>query len=190
MDKSKLAGPIIYTPVDTRDGYWTWTSTGFAIGSRKDAGAFHGRRLTGTLDTATPVMILPESVAREYYSHVEGARYDEDRGGWVFACDAQLPDFTFGVGGDAAGGAGSSSSSSSITVPGSYLNTGPADMEAAAGTGAAAYAGGREKICAGGIQTLGEYVVFGAVALKAGVVVFDASKGGERLGWANKTLDV
>lgn len=176
IDSSKLAGPVVYTPVDTRDGYWTWTSTGYAIGSGENATSFRGQKLTGTLDTGTPMLLLPKCIVREYYSRVQGARYDGKQGGWVFACDAALPDFTFGV------------EEQVITIPGLYLNTGPVDGEDDEDGEAAGDLAGQ--VCGGGIQSLGGYVVFGAVALKAGVVVLDAQEGIERLGWANKTLVV
>jgi aspergillopepsin I len=131
-------------------------------------------------------MVLPEYVVREYYSRVDGARYDRGQGGWVFACDVTLPDFAFGVGGDGAGNGESDSGEGQhvITIPGWYLNTGPVEDDGMAVDGTST--GGQ--ICGGGIQSLGGHVVSGAVALKAGIAVFDARKDGERLGWANKTL--
>lgn len=113
------------------------------------------------LDTGTTISILPDDIVKQYYAQVPGASYSRKEQGWVFGCDAPLPDFTFGV------------EAATITIPGAYVNVSAAD-------------GGQGK-CVGGIQSGDRnLVVFGAVALKAGVAVFDA--GQMRIGWANKTL--
>lgn len=154
--------PLTYTPVDSSAGYWTWTSTGYAIGP--SSSSFTSRPMTGTVDTGTTIIMLPNDVVADYYAAVPGAAYSSADQAYVFACDAVLPDFTFGV------------EQATVTVPGRYLN-------------ASVAVGGKSR-CAGGIQGggVGNLVIFGAPALEAAVVVFDA--GNLRLGWANKTLEV
>ncbi|OAR00818.1 hypothetical protein LLEC1_04837 [Akanthomyces lecanii] len=154
----KAVGPVTYTAVDASAGYWTWTSPGYAVGKQP----FKARKLTGTLDTGTTIMMLPADVVEDYYAGVPGTTYSAVEHGYVFDCGAMLPDFTFGVAPDAT-----------ITVPGAYIKGYGADS-----------APGK---CIGTIQSgAGDMVVFGAPALKAGVAVFDA--GNTRIGWANKTL--
>ncbi|KAG8411663.1 hypothetical protein J3459_016327 [Metarhizium acridum] len=81
-------------------------------------------------------------------------------GGYVFDCSSELPDFSFGVG------------QAKITIPGSIINYAPTQE------------GG--STCYGGIQGSGQIGqnIFGDIALKAALVVFDA--GNNRLGWAPK----
>lgn len=103
--------------------------------------------------------MIDDAIVEDYYSRVSGAKLDNDQGGYTFPCSAKLPDFIFGV------------ESSSITIPGALVNYAPIDE-----TG---------QTCFGGLQSNGGSLnIFGDVALKAAVVVFDA--GQTRLGWAQK----
>lgn len=116
--------------------------------------------ITGIADTGTTLLMLPEAVVTAYYDQVDGAEMSQQEGGYVFSCDATLPDFSFNVG------------EGSISVPGTYINFEPVS------TGSST--------CYGGIQSdagIG-MAIFGDVALKAALVVFDS--GNNRLGWAAK----
>lgn len=116
--------------------------------------------ITGIADTGTTLLMLPDAVVSAYYSQVSGASDSQQEGGYVFSCDATLPDFSFNVG------------EGEITVPGSYINFQPVS------TGSST--------CYGGIQSdsgIG-MAIFGDIALKAALVVFDS--GNSRLGWAAK----
>lgn len=118
--------------------------------------------ILGIADTGTTLLMLPDEVVSAYYSQVDGAEDSEQEGGYVFSCDATLPDFTIGVG------------EGSITIPGSYINWAALDS-----TG---------ETCYGGLQSddsIG-FSIFGDIALKAAYVVFDGAQG--RVGWAAKTL--
>jgi aspergillopepsin I len=149
---------MAYTPVDNSDGFWTFTSSGYGIGTDN----FSATRIVGIADTGTTLLLLPSSVVKAYYSRVTGAKNDRTQGGYVFPCNAKLPTFTFGVG------------ESRIAIPGSYANFAP--LEDGSST------------CFGGIQddTGIGFSIFGDVALKAAFVVFDA--GETQLGWASKKL--
>ncbi|OAA35184.1 secreted aspartic proteinase precursor [Metarhizium rileyi] len=156
IDKSEHTGDITYTAVDNSQGFWGFTSSGYAVGG----GHTNGDAISGIADTGTTLLLLDDDVVSAYYSQVSGAQYDGSQGGYTFSCDADLPDFTFGI------------ESSSITIPGAYMNYAPTDSS--------------EVSCFGGIQ--GNYGIgvniFGDIALKAALVVFDA--GNLRLGWAAK----
>lgn len=117
--------------------------------------------ITGIADTGTTLLMLPEEVVSAYYSQVDGAQDSEQEGGYVFSCDATLPDFTFAVG------------DGQITVPGKYINWSPVDTS--------------NQTCYGGLQSDADIgiSIFGDIALKAAFVVFDG--GNKRLGWAAKT---
>lgn len=116
--------------------------------------------ITGIADTGTTLLMLPDAVVSAYYEQVSGAQDSTQEGGYVFSCDATLPDFSFNVG------------DGEITIPGTYINFQPIS------TGSST--------CYGGIQSdsgIG-MAIFGDIALKAALVVFDS--GNSRLGWAAK----
>lgn len=117
--------------------------------------------ITGIADTGTTLLMLDDSIVSDYYSQVSGAEDSEEEGGYVFSCDATLPDFSFNVG------------SGNITVPGSYINWAAVDTT--------------NTTCYGGLQSDSSigFSIFGDIALKAAYVVFDGAEG--RVGWAAKT---
>ncbi|KAG5993310.1 hypothetical protein E4U43_003538 [Claviceps pusilla] len=157
IDPADHNGPIAYSPVNTTGGYWTWTSTGYAVGSKP----FHKTPIINIADTGSSLMTVPGKIASAYYDTIPGARYEFLQGGFIFPCDAKLPDFTFGI-----------DDKTRITIPGSLLNYAPAEG----------------KDCYGGIQSsaFAGINIFGDVALKAALVVFDGGK--TRIGWAPKQL--
>ncbi|KND90046.1 Endothiapepsin [Tolypocladium ophioglossoides CBS 100239] len=156
IDNSEYKGSITYTPVDSSQGFWGWTATGYSVGQ----GALNGQSITGIADTGTTLLLLPNTVVSDYYSQVDGASYDSSQGGYTFSCGTTLPDFTFGV------------ESSTITVPGLYMNYAPTDNSGVT--------------CFGGIQSSDGIgiSIFGDVALKSAFVVFDG--GNVQLGLASK----
>lgn len=162
IDEKAYTGDITYVPVDSSQGFWTFTTSGYSVGS--SSGGLKGSKYDGIADTGTTLLLLPSEVVKAYYNEVDGAQYDQSQGGYTFSCDAKLPDFVFGLGSDGA----------SVTVPGDYINFAPVTE------------GGRD--CFGGIQEdsgIG-FAIYGDVALKAAFVVFDGGK--EQLGWAAKEL--
>ena len=172
IDDKEHSGDIAYTPVDSSQGFWGFEAKGYAIGD----GDLSGSSINGIADTGTTLLLLDDDVVDAYYKQVDGAQNDQQQGGYVFDCSAKLPDFSFGVG------------SSKITVPGSLINFAPADSGSGSSSG-----GGGEKdkrasgSCFGGLQSNGGIgqSIFGDVALKAALVVFDA--GNNQLGWAPKS---
>ncbi|KAL2195550.1 aspartic peptidase domain-containing protein [Corynascus similis CBS 632.67] len=160
IDHGAYTGTITYTSVDSSDGFWAWTSPGYAVGS----GSFKSTTIQGIADTGTSLLLLPSSVVSAYYGQVSGARYDSIQGGYTLPCSGTVPDFAFGVG----------DNNTTITVPGDYVRYAATDS-----TGLT---------CFGGIQAdtgIG-FSIYGDVALKAAFVVFDGGK--QQLGWAPKPL--
>jgi hypothetical protein len=141
------ASNVLYAPVDNSQGFWQF-STSSDIGGQFSAIA----------DTGTTLLLGSDDLVSAYYANVQGARQDQQQGGYVFDCSSDLPDFTFTVG------------EGQITVPGSLINYGAAS--------------GSE--CFGGIQSSGglPFAIFGDIALKAAYVVFDS--GNTQVGWAQK----
>jgi aspergillopepsin I len=158
IDTSLYTGTLESVDVDSKAGYWTFTASGYGVGSA----AITTGNITGIADTGTSLLMLPTSVVQAYYAEVEGAQNVASAGGWIFSCSAALPDFQFVVG------------AVTITIPGKYINYAPTDH-----TG---------QSCFGGLQDRGPpgINVFGDVALKSAFVVFDGSK--PSLGWATKNL--
>ncbi|CAK7229788.1 hypothetical protein SCUCBS95973_007346 [Sporothrix curviconia] len=160
INSSLYTGSITYVPVDTNPGYWTWTSSGYAVGTA----AFSSTSISGIADTGTTLLYLPAAIIKAYYAKVSGSSNSNTYGGYVFSCSATLPTFTFGVG------------SSRITIPGNYLNYAPVE------TGSST--------CFGGLQDSSDIGIniFGDVALKSAFVVFNGASS-PTLGWASKILD-
>jgi hypothetical protein len=159
IDSSKYTGSITYVSVNTSPGYWTWTSSGYKIGS----GSFTSTSITGIADTGTTLLYLSSSIVTNYYRQVSGSSNSRTYGGYVYPCSATLPSFTFGVG------------SARITIPGTFMNYGPVE------TGSSTCFGGLQSSSGIGIN------IFGDVALKAAYVVFNGASP-PTLGWASKSL--
>lgn len=107
-------------------------------------------------DTGTTLVLLDDDVVEAYYNEINSAQYDNSQGGYVFDCDADVPDFAITVGDYTA------------TIPGDYIN----------------FASAGSNTCYGGIQSnsgIG-FSIFGDVFLKSQYVVFDAS--GPQIGFA------
>ncbi|CAK7231860.1 hypothetical protein SBRCBS47491_008072 [Sporothrix bragantina] len=159
INSSLYTGDITYVPVNTNPGYWTFTSSGYGVGSS----SFVSSSLSGIADTGTTLLYLPLTIVKAYYKQVSGSSNSNTYGGYVFPCSATLPTFTFGVG------------SARITIPGTYMNYGPVS------TGSST--------CFGGLQDSSDIGIniFGDVALKSAFVVFNGASS-PTLGWASKKL--
>ncbi|KAL2265122.1 hypothetical protein VTJ83DRAFT_6222 [Remersonia thermophila] len=160
IDETKYTGEITYLPVQTDPGYWTFTSSGYAVGD----GAFHPASIVGIADTGTSLTYLPAEVVTSYWGQVDGAVDSDYYGGYVFPCSSKLPSFTFGVG------------PANITIPASYINY----AQITEGS----------PVCFGGLQSsswLGVNI-WGDVALKAAFVVFNGANP-PTIGWAKKPLE-
>lgn len=146
-------------PVNTNPGYWTWTSSGYQVGSS----SFVSQSITGIADTGTTLVYLPNAILQAYYKQIPGATNSRSYGGYVFPCSAAIPDFTFGV------------AAARITIPGKFINFGPVTE------GSSSCFGGLQSSSGVGIN------IFGDVALKAAYVVFNGGET-PMLGWASKNL--
>ncbi|KAH8748161.1 secreted aspartic proteinase precursor [Diaporthe sp. PMI_573] len=167
IDSGAFTGEMFYVDLFNSSadysGFWSFQSTGYAVGdgsATKRAVSLTSASITGIADTGTTLLMLPEAIVTAYYSQVDGAQDSEQEGGYVFSCDATLPDFTFAVG------------NGQITIPGKFINWAPVDTS--------------NQTCYGGLQSDADIgiSIFGDIALKAAFVVFDG--GNKRLGWAAK----
>lgn len=62
IDNSLYTGEITYTAVDTKRGFWGFTSSGYAVGQSK----FLDEPFTGIADTGTTLLILTSDLADAY----------------------------------------------------------------------------------------------------------------------------
>lgn len=186
INQSAFTGDIAYTDVNSSTGLWTFSSTGFAVGNS----SLNTKAITGIADTGTTLLFLPGEVNQAYYSQVQGAQVDQEAGGIVFPCDADLPDFTFGV------------ANASVTIPGAFMNFAPLQSTSSSsnviglekrhrkGLRGASIKSQSSGMCFGGLQDSDSagINIFGDIALKAAFVVFDGAN--SRIGFANKPLAV
>lgn len=145
IDSSKYTGSLVYTPVSTSNGFWEFTSTGYAIGTA----ATVSTSIDGIADTGTTLLYLPDAVVTAYYKKVSGAKYDSTQGGYTFPCSATLPNFSAVIGG------------AKRTVPGSYINYAPV-------TSSTCFGGIQSNTGIG-------FSIFGDIFLKSQYVVFDSN---------------
>ncbi|KAJ5497082.1 Peptidase aspartic catalytic [Penicillium fimorum] len=153
IDEEKFTGKVVYADVDSSEGWWTFTADSYTVGTGSA-----GPSITGIADTGTTLLLLDDSVVSAYYKKVTSAEDDSSAGGYVFPCDADLPDFTVSINGYDA------------VVPGEHINYAPVT------TGSSS--------CFGGIQSnsgIG-FSIFGDIFLKSQYVVFDSE--GPQIGFA------
>lgn len=172
IDSTEYTGSITYTAVNTANGFWEFTGTGYAVGS----GSFVTSSIDAIADTGTTLLYLPAAAVTAYYAKVSGATNSASQGGYIFPCSATLPSITLGIG------------TYKAVVPGSYINYAPAT-------------GSRKSLpchcywtqpnnlteCFGGIQSnagIG-FSIYGDIFLKSQFVVFDATSS-PQLGFAAK----
>ncbi|KZP18683.1 aspartic protease PEP1 [Athelia psychrophila] len=158
IDSSKYTGSITYVDVDSSQGFWGFTGTGYAVGS----GSFKSSSIDTIADTGTTLIYAPDAVVKAYYAQVSGSSLSSSQGGYIFPCSATLPSLTLGVG------------SYHAVVPGKYLNYAPA-------TGSSCFGGIQSNTGIG-------QSIYGDVFLKSQFVIFDASDASSpQLGFAAKS---
>jgi hypothetical protein len=156
IDSSKYTGSITYVNVNTGNGFWEFTATGYSVGS----GSTTSTSIDGIADTGTTLLYLPSSVAKAYYAKVSGSSLSNTYGGYVFPCSASLPDFSVVIGG------------TKFTVPGSYINYAPA-------TSSTCFGGIQPNTGIG-------FSIFGDIFLKSKYVVFQYDGSSAKLGFAQQ----
>ncbi|KAI9711245.1 MAG: Type I transmembrane sorting receptor [Bogoriella megaspora] len=146
IDTAKYTGSLDYVAVDNSQGFWGFTSTGYAVGG----GSTTQASIDGIADTGTSLIYVDTDVVEAYYNAVDGSQNSQQAGGYIFDCSATLPDFAIEIGGNLH------------TVPGKYINYAP--------NGDGTCFGGLQDSAGIGIN------IFGDVFLKSQYVVFDASQ--------------
>ena len=192
IDSAKHSGEIIYVPANSSQGFWGVTSTGYAVGNDK----LNDKKIEAIIDTGTTLMLVPESMAADYYKQVKGATNSPATGGWVFPCDTILPDFHVAFGTYTAHIPGPLFNSSTLTDKKSkqslYSCYFPVPHDASFPKPLLTF---YLIACFGGIQTTppdqGLDAIYGDVFFKSTFVVFKAPEGEPpELGFAAKPGDV
>lgn len=109
VDNTQFQGQLATTPVDSSNGFWEFASAQFAVGNGARQ-TVQGGSGVAIADTGTSLMLVDATVAKAYYSQVQGSQISEQAGGFVFPCSATLPNFSVAVGNTMA------------TVPGTLIN--------------------------------------------------------------------
>ncbi|KAI1271343.1 eukaryotic aspartyl protease [Xylaria sp. FL0933] len=165
IDTTEFTGQITYTPVNTTQGFWQFTSQGYKVG---DSPVMNALTHEAIADTGTTLMLVPDSIAAAYYAQIPGAvDAAQTAGGYVFPCSATLPSYTAIIGPYQA------------VIPGEFMNFAPVDGNTFA----------EATTCFGGIQAVPSgfpFAIYGDVFLKSQFVVFHG--GDTQLGFAPKPL--
>ncbi|KAI5201506.1 aspartic protease pepB [Aureobasidium subglaciale] len=156
IDSSKYTGAITYVPVNTRNGFWQFTTTGYSVGS----GATVSSSYSAIADTGTTLLLVPDNVVSAYYAQVPSATYSDAQGGYLVSCSATLPSFSAVIGGR------------KFTVPGSYIKYSQVSNTQCFG--------GLQSSAGSGIS------IFGDIFLKAMFVVFSMENSTPQLGFATQ----
>ena len=167
IDPKKHNGDVKYFPAKTDDAYWGVESASYGIGSQVTQ-----KKIRSIVDTGTTLLLMPQPVLDGYYGAVKDAKNDSSAGGYVFACDAALPDFSIGFKAD--GG-----DEFTAIISGKYMNYGPVNPS------------DKSSQCFGGLQAMAADdkldAIYGDVFLKPVFTVFEAkTNDAARLGFAMK----
>jgi hypothetical protein len=152
IDTSAFQGELARIPVDASNGFWQIKS---------DLAAVNGQDInipggSAIVDTGTSLMLVPDVLVTGYYSQVEGAELNDQVGGVVFPCSAQLPNLSIRLG-----------DSYVATIPGNAVNFADVGTDRQSG----------ENFCFGGIQSNQgiPFAIYGDVFFKTQFVAFDGS---------------
>uniref|UniRef100_A0A093UYP0 Aspartic protease pep1 n=1 Tax=Talaromyces marneffei PM1 TaxID=1077442 RepID=A0A093UYP0_TALMA len=156
VDPEKHSGSIFWAYVDEKSGFWRFYNEGYIIGNDSVIGDF----FPGILDTGSNMILLFDPMVEEYYNKVPGAFFDEGNEGYVFPCNATLPNWTVIV------------EKGRFTVPGPNINF------ASVGSG----------LCYGGIQSNGglPFAIYGNLFISQFLTIFGAYNKFPRVGFAIK----
>ncbi|KAF2020031.1 acid protease [Aaosphaeria arxii CBS 175.79] len=95
IDATKFEGEMAWIPVNATSGFWQFPSTKFAVGDS----AFEAFGASPAIaDTGTSLLLVDQPIAEAYYSAVQGAELNQQVGGFIYPCNAQLPDMSVAIG--------------------------------------------------------------------------------------------
>lgn len=157
IDKSKFKGNIVYTPVVGDQKHWQVHVGPYAVGK----GSFTKKEIGDVIiDSGTSLIYLPDSVVKDYYSHIKGYKLQEE-GSYTFPCNATIPDLKFKI------------ENTALTVPGRAINYTVYDPD--------------QRICAGAVnpQLNMRYSVLGSLFMKYYYVIHSREEAAPKMGFAS-----
>ncbi|KAK1782714.1 aspartic peptidase domain-containing protein [Copromyces sp. CBS 386.78] len=179
IDPTEFVGPISFVEVNSSRGFWEFEVTGYTLPAsnitepNNKTDVFQSMPHAAIADTGTTLLMLPQPIVDAYYTQIAKARSDNYYGGYVFPCNADLPDLILHIG------------SYKARLTGDLIKYAPADTDDFA----------TSKWCYGGLQSAQgfPFAIYGDIFFKAQFVVFqggetdknDWSKGA-KLGFAAK----
>jgi len=89
---------IYYTPVDSRQGFWSISSESATVNGTKVDQSGN----TAIMDTGTTLALVADETCKAIYNAIPGATYDQASQGYIFPDNLtadQLPVVTFAIGG-------------------------------------------------------------------------------------------
>ena len=95
IDATKFQGEMAWIPVNASSGFWQFPSAKFAVGDQVFENPSASQAIA---DTGTSLLLVDQPVADAYYSQVKGAQLNAQVGGFIYPCDATLPDMSVAIG--------------------------------------------------------------------------------------------
>ncbi|EPT00808.1 hypothetical protein FOMPIDRAFT_1145956 [Fomitopsis schrenkii] len=143
IDHSVTKHEIVYHHVDPSRGFWQVASTAYAV----DGKTYRSRDNTAIIDTGTTLCLIHDDAVERIYHQINGAKYSNSRGGWIYPNRERPPAVYFAIGH-------------------TMYRLNEIDFH---------YSDAGEGYTFGGIQSRGDlhYDIFGDVFLKSLYVVFD-----------------
>lgn len=94
VDTSAFTGKLAAAPVDSSRGFWQIDSTS-AVVQGQNINIANGKAI---LDTGTSLMLAADELVVGYWNNVQGAQLNDNAGGVIFPCNADLPDLQVAIG--------------------------------------------------------------------------------------------
>ncbi|KAJ7121952.1 acid protease [Mycena crocata] len=94
IDTTVTSNPITYTPVDNSRGFWMVPSTSYTLNGK----TIERTDNTAILDTGTTLALIDDEAVSEIYGAIEGAKFDQNQGGWMYPASSKVPDVAFAIG--------------------------------------------------------------------------------------------
>ncbi|KAK5117290.1 hypothetical protein LTR62_005907 [Meristemomyces frigidus] len=95
IDSTQYSGDIHFTPIDKSQGFWQFDSSTYSVGGKTQQCTTCSPAIA---DTGTSLILVDDDVAQNYYAQVPSAKMDQQQGGYVYDCAAQLPTFGIAIG--------------------------------------------------------------------------------------------